>query len=340
MYMNMSGKNVVFALLAVGLMVACISENPKKERKPVAKAVRTVTTPQFSSDSAYQYIQDQVGFGPRVPNRPPHDSCAKYLQDKLKEFGWQVQVQKAKLTAFHGGKLRSQNIIAQFNPDSSRRILLCAHWDTRPFADRDSVRQNDPIDGANDGASGVGVLLEIARQIGLKNPETGVDIIFFDSEDYGRPQVGAEMYQQFSQGTSDWCLGSQYWAKNKVPANYRAKNGILLDMVGAKGATFLKEGISRRYAKSFLNKVWDIGAELGYGQYFVKRMFGEITDDHVFVNQAGIPCIDIIQWDEKRSQIGGFGKFHHTHKDNMDIIDKATLKAVGQTVITVVYRRI
>lgn len=290
--------------------------------------------PKFNGDSAYLYVKNQVDFGPRVPNTEAHKKCKDFLVNKLKSFGAEVEVQEFMATAFDGNKLESYNIIGKVNPKASTRILLAAHWDTRPFADKEDEEEEreKPIDGANDGASGVGVLLEVARaiQISPKNLNVGVDIIFFDSEDYGH----REDMPSTQNSLETWCLGSQHWAKNK--GSYTAYYGILLDMVGAKNALFYQEGLSREVAPSIVKNVWNIANKLNYGKYFPYKNSPGITDDHVYMNQAGIPTINIVQFDPNQGN-GFFGDYHHTHKDNMDIIDSKTLEAVGQTLVQTLY---
>lgn len=211
--------------------------------------------------------------------------------------------------------------------------MLCAHWDTRPFADQDTEDTNTAIDGANDGASGVGVLLEIARQFSLKKPNIGVDIILFDAEDYGQPAVSDYPRMEHS-----YCLGSQYWATHLHKSNYFAKYGILLDMVGGKNAVFTQELASLTFAPKVLNKVWNTAAELGYGNTFQFKKTNLIIDDHLYINnlaQGRVPTIDIIEYNEVTES--HFYEHWHTHKDKLENIDKNTLKAVGQTVLQVVY---
>ena len=214
--------------------------------------------------------------------------------------------------------------------------MLAAHWDTRPFADKDSEDPSKTFEGANDGASGVGVLLEVARILSADQPlDVGVDIIFFDGEDYGEP----ESYDgdDLRSGKIFWCLGSQYWSQNKHRKNYMAYYGILLDMVGARNARFYKEGGSMRFAKKIVSKVWEAGRSLGYDQYFINQRSPGITDDHIFVNQdAKIPMIDIVEYDPQSAD-SYFGTYHHTQRDNMTLIDKNTLKAVGQTLLYVIF---
>ena len=216
--------------------------------------------------------------------------------------------------------------------------MLCAHWDTRPFADRDTFNINKPIVGANDGASGVGVLLEIARVVEKDSIEIGLEIIFFDVEDYGAPNYNSS-FSDLQTSNDTWCLGSQYWSYNISKDYQKPEFGILLDMVGAKDAVFPKEEISRQYAGYHLNKLWKLGKYLGYGNYFKKKIAPPLTDDHTYINQiAQIPTMDIIHYDISQSTNRfDFGHFHHTHKDNLEIIDPQTLKAVGQTVLTYLY---
>ena len=324
--------SVVFFLFILLGIVSC-------KQKPGAAAnegeqIKLASAPAFNADSAYVFVDTQVKFGPRVPNTPAHVKNGDWLVKKLKEYGFEVTEQNFKPVTFDGKTLNARNIIGSYNPAATKRILLAAHWDSRPFADKDSVKKEQAIDGANDGASGVGVLLEVARTIhtASQKPNVGVDIIFFDAEDWGEKDD-----MQPSQDKVYWCLGSQYWASNLHKPNYSAYFGILLDMVGAKGATFPKEAQSVQYAGSVNNQIWDIAERLGYGQYFIKQEAGGITDDHVFVNTvARIPMVDILHQELNSDRT--FGAFHHTHGDNMSIIDKNTLKAVGQTVVQVLYQ--
>lgn len=312
------------------LFVSCGSS---KKDKTAEEKVIVVKAPDMNADSAYLYVKQQVDFGPRVLGSKAHRECGDFLSAKLASFGAKVYQQEFDATIYDGTTYKARNIIGAFNPDARKRVMLCAHWDSRPWADNDPDEKNHhtPILGANDGASGVGVLLEIARQIQLKAPEIGIDIVLFDAEDYGMPQFTGK-YDEDS-----WCLGSQYWSRVQHVPHYNARFGILLDMVGGKGATFLQEGYSRDYASSVVKKIWKKADEIGFGTYFPKRSGGYVTDDHVPVNQvAKIPCVDIIPCDEG-CELSSFGSFWHTVNDNMDVIDKNTLQAVGQTVIEVIY---
>ncbi|MBS2100813.1 M28 family peptidase [Carboxylicivirga linearis] len=323
------------ALVTSLLFFACGSpKGGNSTSTSTTNEVNRVATPSFNADSAYAYVDRQVAFGPRVPNTPEHKACAEYLASEMKRFGADVIVQEAEVKAFDNTVLEAKNIIAQFNPEMNNRLLLFAHWDSRPFADHDKdVSKRDlPIDGANDGASGVGVLMEIARQIGKKGHHLGIDIIFFDAEDYGQPD-----HRDLAHKEDTWCLGSQYWGKFPHKEDYYARYGILLDMVGAKDAFFYQEGFSLQYAPDLVKQIWNTAADLGYGNHFVFDKGGYITDDHIYVNKyRRIPCVDIIQFNP--SSNSSFGDYWHTHNDDMSNVDKNTLKAVGQTVLEVIYR--
>jgi len=329
----MKNHSVRLLIILMGIMYACgNSEKPVKNTQE--KKQQQVQIPVFNRDSAYVYVERQVDFGPRVPGTEAHAACAQWLENTMERFADTVIIQAFKARAYNGKVLRGKNIIASFNEQNKKRVLLCAHWDSRPYADHDpdDANHDKPIDGANDGASGVGVLIETARQFSLQNPAIGVDIIFFDLEDYGPPQDAQ------SGATETWGLGSQYWSRNHHKPAYRARYGILLDMVGVKDATFLMEGFSMTYAPARVKKVWDIANTLGYGSYFPQEYGSYITDDHYFINTiANIPTINIIHL-ENDSEGGSFFEHWHTVNDNMESIDKNTLGIVGSVVLNVVYR--
>ncbi len=314
-------------------ILSCTNETiNNSQEKNKSQTSTQIKVPSFNEDSAYTYVAKQVAFGPRVPNSKGHGECALYLENTLKRFTSHVIVQQAELTAFDTKKLKSKNIIASFNADSKNRIVLFGHWDTRPFADQDNKDKEIPIEGANDGGSEVGVLLEVARNLAITKPSIGVDIILFDAEDYGQPEDS-----KFPPMQDSYCLGSQYWAAHKHDPKYFAKYGILLDMVGAKNAQFTMEGGSVEYAGDVVKKVWNTAAQAGYSDYFIFNQTRAITDDHYYVNQlAQIPTIDIIEYNPQTPS--NFSATWHTHKDNMDAIDKNTLKAVGQTLLEVIYK--
>ncbi len=322
-------------LIAIALLAgSCNQPIKQKTVQEDSTAVKTaVAVPAFNEDSAYESARVQLSFGPRVPNTPAHEKCASYLTGKLKGYSENVIVQKGKILAYNGTPLNFQNIIASWKPGTNNRILLCAHWDSRPCADHDPDPKNrkKPVDAANDGASGVSVLLEVARQLSLASPSVGVDILLFDVEDYGPPQdITIKNSDQY------WGQGAQYWANNPHKTDYFARYGILLDMVGAKNATFLMEGLSMEYASDIVKSVWAAANRIGYSSFFLFEQGGYITDDHVPLNKIrNIPTIDIIHLD-KNSETG-FYPYWHTTGDTFDKIDKNTLKAVGQTLLTVIF---
>lgn len=328
-------KYTFLIIFALALFIQSCNQpaTQESEKQDSATARPKVAVPVFDADSAYESVRVQLSFGPRVPNTPAHEKCADYLAGKLKTFTEHVTVQKGQVYAYNGTTLKFRNIIASWQPETNNRILLCAHWDSRPYADHDPDPKNwrKPVDAANDGASGVGVLMEVARQLKLHEPPIGIDIILFDAEDYGPPQD-----QEVDNSEQFWGQGAQYWANNPHKPGYFAKYGILLDMVGARNATFLMEGVSMQYAADIVRLVWSAGNRIGYSSWFLYENGGYITDDHVPINKIrNIPTIDIIHLD--RNSATGFFPYWHTTGDTFDKIDKNTLKVVGQTLLTVIF---
>lgn len=330
---------LLVSLLIVILSMSCTDDKPsltETSPTPVETPKKKASVPKFDRDSAYEFVAKQVSFGPRLMETEGHRNTKAWLVETFKGFGAEVIEQDFVAETYDGKKLNSTNIIAQYNPQSKKRIVLAAHWDTRHIADSPlaTERQKEPILGADDGGSGVGVLLEIARQVNENPVDLGIDIILFDAEDYGAPR-DYEIDERES--SLSWCLGSQHWSKNPHVSNYRAQYGILLDMVGTRNATFTKEATSMQFAPQLMNKVWKLAQGMGYGNYFLDQRTSGVTDDHYFVNAiAGIPMIDIIN--HSNATESGFGTHWHTHNDNLDIIDKRTLRAVGQVVLAVIYR--
>lgn len=327
-------RTLISLIISIFLLVSLFSCKTNPSQKPAgAPDVDVVQTPVFSGDSAWSFVDKQVSFGPRVPATPAQTACADWLAGKFRSFGADVTVQLATVKVYDGTSVPMKNIIARYQPEKSNRILLMAHWDSRPFADQDPdpAKRDLPIAGANDGGSGVGVLLEIARALQLQPTPLGIDLILFDVEDYGAPAHRA------ADGKPEyWCLGSQYWARNPHVAGYFARFGILLDMVGAPNAVFTLEEVSRFYAQSVVDKVWTAGNNLGYGKFFSYQKTPQLIDDHRFINEIiGIPSIDIIQNDS--STESSFGSFWHTQSDNMSNVSRETLTAVGRTVLRVIY---
>jgi glutaminyl-peptide cyclotransferase len=331
----------VLALAGLAFLTACPSEKPA-DTASAPTAASPPKVPAFNADTAYAYTARQVAFGPRVPNSKAHVACGNYLVATLKRFGLPVREQPFQAMTFDGTQISGRNIVAQYQPQAARRIAIFAHWDTRPFADADKgAKKNKPMDGASDGASAVATALEIARQLSQQAtnlaPNVGVDIILFDAEDWGHDDTSqADVKNQLEGSGDSWCLGSQYWAKHLLPAGYKAEYGILLDMVGAKDGRFTREGTSLQNARSVVDKVWNTAAKIGYSDYFLFSDTGAILDDHKYTNDAGVPTIDIYD----HPPFGGeyFPPYHHTTADNMSIIDRKTMKAVGQTVLQVLYQ--
>ena len=321
------------SLMLLNFLISC---NGKRKKTEEEKPLKTVLVPAFNSDTAYWFTEKQIQFGPRIPNSLAHKKTGDYLISRFKSYGATTTVQEFDAVTFDGQKLFLRNIIASYFPEKTKRILIAAHWDTRPFADKDSQNKNATFDGANDGASGVAVLLEIARSLGMgKAPEVGVDLILFDGEDWGEKNDIAGRIPPPEGMDSWWCLGSQYWSKHKHKPNYAAYYGILLDMVGAKNAHFFQEGNSLDFAPKIVEKVWGTASRLGYSSIFVRQKEGAIIDDHLYVNEIGkIPTIDIVHFDPGT---GYFGDFHHTQKDNLSLISKETLGAVGNVLMNVIY---
>lgn len=320
-------------LLALIIICSCAScKNSKKDTVTEDHLGLKPEGPKFNADSAYAFCKKQCNFGPRVMNSAAHDQCGVWIADMFKKFGCKVTEQKTIVKGWDGKALHCTNIIASYNPEATTRVLLCAHWDSRPWADNDpdSTNHHKPVMAANDGASGIGVMLEIARLLQKdKQLKIGVDFVCFDAEDYGTP------YWTKSDENS-WALGAQYWAEH-ARGNYEARYGILLDMVGAQGATFYQESMSKKYAQDVLDKVWNAAQAAGFGSMFSKTEGGAITDDHIPVNQkAGIPTIDIIPYYPDCQQ-SSFGPTWHTVSDDMINLDKNTLQAVGQTIIQTLY---
>lgn len=320
---------LIFAGLLVTGMAGCSDSGPE-ERLNFEKQGRDV--PQFNADSAYHYVQQQVNFGPRYPGSEGHRQAKAYFMGKLEEYAGEQSVFGQHFThqGYEGDTLNLTNVIAAFNPSAQDRIMLCAHWDTRPRADEDPEAPDKPILGADDGGSGVAVLIELARLFRDNPPPIGVDIVLFDGEDYGKKN---DMENYF--------LGSRYWANNPPVQGYSPRFGILLDMVGGEEAQFPKEQNSLRFAPALVNEIWQIADGKGYSNMFVSRRGAAISDDHVVINRIlNIPTIDIIRHQPGSESDIQFAPYWHTHEDDMDIISRQTLGAVGEVMAELIYNRI
>ncbi|MGM9869762.1 MAG: M28 family peptidase [Sodaliphilus sp.] len=316
----------LFCIVAALGIASCGARSASSSEASASEAMPQSAVADFNADSAFAFVKRQCDFGPRVPLTPAHAQCGEWIEAQLQQFCDKVVAQKAPVTTFDGKHLDATNYIGSINPDAHKRILLVAHWDCRPWADADpdESKQQQPVMGANDGASGVGVLIELARVMHAKKPAIGVDILFVDAEDWGT-----------SDDEDSWALGTQYWVKHPHVANYQPMYGILLDMVGAADAQFYHEGFSMQSAPDVVEQIWTIAGDAGYSNHFKSITFGAATDDHVFISRGGIPCIDII--DMRPNSDGGFYPYWHTTGDTIDKISPATLKAVGQTLINFIY---
>lgn len=317
-------KMTLLYMVLAALMTACGSTGSSTTTEATSDttaATAAVGRAQFNGDAAYELTRQQCDFGPRVPATSAHAKCADWLIATLKTSCDTVILQTGTVQTATQGALGIKNIIGIINPDASQRLLLLAHWDTRPWADNDPDPANHkrPVLGANDGASGVGVLLQLAQQLKAEGTTLGIDIVLVDAEDMGE-----------NDNEDSWGLGTQYWAAHPHVQGYKPLFGILLDMVGAPDATFSREYYSMQYASGVVDLVWSLAA----GSHFKNVQGGAVTDDHVFINRAGIPCVDII--DMRSDSDTGFCPEWHTIDDTMPHISAATLGEVGQTLLNVI----
>lgn len=316
----------MLAGLALLLSGGCASGNAGNGETTDPGGAQVSEIPTFDADSAYTYVERLVAFGPRVPNTDAHRKAGDWLAGKMRSLGWEVTEQKTVIEGFDGTPLQTRNILAQLNPELPGRTLLLAHWDSRPWADADpdSAKQEQPVLGANDGASGIGVLMEIARQLAKQGSTAPVDILFVDAEDWGSHD-----------DEDSWAMGTRYFVQNPPKEGYRPSQAILLDMVGSPDARFGYEYFSAQSHPELLQKVWAEAARLGHSDYFHTGFGGAVTDDHVELIKGGIPAIDIIDY-RNTPAYQGFDPVWHTSRDDMSNISRQTLRAVGETVMGVV----
>ena len=315
-----------FLLSSLLLVSACDPQRRAEQpQPPPIPNVSGVTVPEFDGARAFEQLKRQTDFGPRPPGSAGHEKCLKYLQDELRSHADALSLQQFSHQRPTGEQVQLSNIVASFNLQATDRILLTAHWDTRPWADQDPDRKNHtkPIVGANDGASGVAVLLEIARILKQKPPPVGIDIVLFDGEDLGK-----------SGTTESFSVGSSYFAKNK-PEGFYPRFGINLDMIGDKELEIAREVNSDRYAPSVMTLVFSTARELGVSQ-FVDTPGTEIFDDHIPLNNAGIPTVDLIDFNYPNRS----ANYWHTLEDTPDKCSPESLAAVGQVVLTVLYSKL
>src|SRR5688572_23956925 len=272
---------------------------------------------EFSGMTALKYIEQQLAFGPRVPNTPGHQKMGDWLLRELRARADTVIVQEFRHRTGKGQALQLRNFFARFRPQATDRILYVAHWDTRPFADKSANlgQQRLPVPGANDGASGVAVLLGVADALKAKPPNVGVDLLFVDGEDYG----------DFAD-TTETLIGSRYFAKHQPPG-YTTLFAVVFDMVGDRDLQILQEGYSAQNAPEVVQRVWQTADRLGYSRVFVKRVGQSLTDDHVPLQQAGMRAINVIDFDFP---------YHHTTEDTIDKVSAESLQIVGNVAVALI----
>lgn len=312
---------IVTLFLGAAATAACVSSGQTEKGNIQADRDSATSKIEFSGDSAYNYIAFQVAFGPRTPGTEAHKLCRSFIENHLRKAGAIISLQDTSIIR-DNKEFQIHNIHARFNPQAKKSVMLLAHYDTRPWADQESDRdlKTRPIDGANDGASGVAVLLEIARHIKELPSTTGIEMLFVDYEDAGNHE-----------DDDSWCIGSQAWTSSRISPHNRPEYAILLDMVGARDARFHREYFSTRYAKTIVDRVWKVASALGYSDRFPSEIGGAVNDDHIHFIAAGIPAIDIIECNNPLT--GSFNPSWHTLSDNIDNIDPLTLKIVGEVIL-------
>jgi Zn-dependent M28 family amino/carboxypeptidase len=305
--------------IAVSLVVVSATCGGADGERGGRSATTAASYPRFDGASAYELVKQQVDFGPRVPGAPGHQAMADWVEAYLAERADTLVVQRFNHTTVDGDTLPLVNFLARFNPSSSPPILLLAHWDTRPFSDQalNSEDRDKPVTGANDGALGTAILLELADMLSESAPPRGVDILLVDGEDYGDFAVGNDVF-----------LGSRHFATN-LPEGYAAELGVLLDMVGDRKLRIYVEGNSNRLAPEVVDRVWNIASRMGFGDVFHRETDYTINDDHIPLNDAGIPTINIISWPYD---------YWHTPEDTPDKVSASSLGVVGAVITRLVYR--
>ena len=270
-----------------------------------------------------ELVRTQVGFGPRVPGREGHAAQLAWMVAHLDSAGVEVQTDTFTHVTTTGDTLHLTNVLARAKPEATRRILLLTHWDTRPISDNatDPALRSTPIPGANDGASGTAILMELAGLLEGTPPPMGVDLLFVDGEDYG------------DYGAGDMLLGAKHYAeKLPPPGPGRPIYGVLLDMVGDVDPRFPVEPTSVQYAQPVVRKVWDAARRLGYSKFFPDAAGQDIADDHIPLLNAGLPTVDVIDF-----SYGPGNSWWHTPEDTPEHVSPSTLGMVGQVVTELIY---
>jgi Zn-dependent M28 family amino/carboxypeptidase len=306
-------------LLALAAVTACGATSDKP-----AAAARASN--EFNADSAMSYIRQQLAFGPRVPGTEPARKTGDWIVAHLHRTADTVLEQRWTHTLANGKPLPMRNIFARFKPNAKERILYVTHWDTRPVADMESdpVKAGMPIPGANDGASGVALLLAVSDALKKAPPGVGVDLLFVDGEDWGTftPDV-------------DVLIGSTYFAEHLPGAGYRPLFGVLWDMIGDADLNIYQEVNSAQAAPEVVQKVWGLAKDMGYEKYFIPEAKEPITDDHVPLIKAGLRVIDVIDIDYGPRDASGVvtTSYHHTLDDTIDKVSAKSMKIVGDVAV-------
>ena len=281
--------------------------------------------PDFDEDHAFEYLVAQCDFGPRNPGSEGYYACLDFIITELDQSADDIILQEFRYQEQRYRKRYDlQNIIARFNPDASFQTIISAHWDTRPWADQEDNRRdrNQPIIGANDGASGVAVLLELAKIMGETPPPIGVNLVFFDGEDLGVPGEN-----------ETYCQGSRYFAKNlPIP---RPDEAINLDMIGDKQLHLPVEKYSLEYNPNLVRYLWGRADDMGLDAFDITPQYA-IYDDHVPLYEiAGIPAIDLIDFKYPNP----YANFWHTMNDVPENCSAESLEQVGKLMVDYIYNR-
>ena len=280
----------------------------------------------FDAKAALGYAQAQVDFGPRVPGTPAAKRAGDWIVEEMRRRADTVVVQQWTHVTEQGDTLPMRNILARFKPAATERILYVTHWDTRPTADADAVLGNrvSSFQGANDGASGVGLFVAIGDLLKKAPPSAGVDLLFVDGEDWGD-------FDGYEEGSApDVLIGSTYFSKHPPEAGYKPIFGVLFDMIADSTLEIYQEGNSVSRAPEVVERVWQVAASLGYQKTFIAQQSGPVTDDHVPLLGAGLRVIDVI---DASWTLGDGRNYHHTTLDTMDKLSQRSLQIVGDVAI-------
>ncbi|MCI0706639.1 MAG: M28 family peptidase [Ignavibacteriae bacterium] len=321
---NRPWLHCLLLLLALAA-VSCTKQQEQSEPQPSPRIEEAlVSVPEFDSQSAFKYLTTQTDFGPRNPGSQGHRACLTFLQTELSKYAEAVTVQNFSGADYKGKQYQLTNVVSSFNLQATDRILLTAHWDTRPWADEDAntAKHNTPVLGANDGASGVAVMLEIARVLKQQPPPIGVDIVLFDGEDIGK-----------SGSLDTWCLGSKHFARTKA-TGFNPRFAINIDMIGDKMLAIPREEYSEQNVPDVVNMIFSIAGKLNLHQFADKRG-SAVYDDHIPLNDVGIRAVDLIDFNYPDET----NRYWHTTEDTPDKCSAESLGAVGKVLLYVIYSK-